>query len=265
MANVVTAEKISPITHNSIHVITTELLAQLYGTDTENIKKNYGRNKERFVEGKHYFKLESDDLREFKHKVTHCPFVNIAHNVRHLMLWTERGAARHAKMLETDQAWDVFEQLEDCYFNTERANNPPQYQPESHELFTANDTSNLARLIWHMSHNFRFKQAWSNGIWYALCEVTGIASPRPMEVRHIPHIARECERIWAVIERLQSAMVEAERRTIRQLVRKRENVDSVMGEIDSLLIEANQSNAFMLSDTLTRWHKSELGQFAQRH
>ena len=33
------------------------------------------------------------------------------------MLWTERGAARHAKMLETDKAWDVFEQLEDSYFS----------------------------------------------------------------------------------------------------------------------------------------------------
>ncbi|MEN3259110.1 type II toxin-antitoxin system antitoxin SocA domain-containing protein [Sodalis endosymbiont of Spalangia cameroni] len=29
--------------------------------------------------------------------------------------------------------------------------------------------------------------------------------------------------------------------------------------------DASQSNAFMLTDTLTRWHKSELGQFAQRH
>ncbi|EEK9283034.1 ORF6N domain-containing protein, partial [Salmonella enterica subsp. enterica] len=28
-----------------------------------------------------------------------------------------RGAARHAKMLETDQAWEVFEKLEDCYFS----------------------------------------------------------------------------------------------------------------------------------------------------
>ncbi|EGA8634781.1 hypothetical protein ABRM53_005331 [Escherichia coli] len=36
---------------------------------------------------------------------------------RSLILWTERGAARHAKMLETDQAWDVFEKLEDCYFS----------------------------------------------------------------------------------------------------------------------------------------------------
>ncbi len=36
---------------------------------------------------------------------------------RSLILWTERGAARHAKMLETDKAWEVFEKLEDNYFN----------------------------------------------------------------------------------------------------------------------------------------------------
>ncbi len=34
-----------------------------------------------------------------------------------LYLWTDRGASRHAKMLETDQAWDWFEALEDNYFN----------------------------------------------------------------------------------------------------------------------------------------------------
>ncbi|MEN3260319.1 ORF6N domain-containing protein [Sodalis endosymbiont of Spalangia cameroni] len=262
MNNQMITENLSVVVHNGIPVITTELLAKLYETDSVRIRQNHHENKQRFVEGKHYFKVIGDELRDLRVALN---YLQISPKTRSLILWTERGAARHAKMLETDQAWEVFEQLEDCYFNTERANNPPQYQPESHELFTANDTSNLARLIWHMSHNFRFKQAWSNGIWYALREVTGIASPQPMEVRHIPHIARECERIWAVIERLQSAMIEAERRTIRQLVRKRENVDSVMGEIDSLLIEASQSNAFMLTDTLTRWHKSELGQFAQRH
>ncbi|OFV02204.1 hypothetical protein HMPREF3119_04190 [Morganella sp. HMSC11D09] len=38
----------------------------------------------------------------------------------HLILWTERGAARHAKMLDTDRAWDVFEILEDNYFTKYR-------------------------------------------------------------------------------------------------------------------------------------------------
>lgn len=105
------------VLHNGIPVVTSELLANLYGTDTENIKKNFTRNKCRFVEGKHYFKLEGDALKGFKNKVTNSPLVKVASTARHLALWTERGAARHAKMLETDRAWDVFEKLEDFYFS----------------------------------------------------------------------------------------------------------------------------------------------------
>lgn len=51
-----------------------------------------------------------------------CPCITnlVAPRAKHLILWTERGAARHAKMLETDQAWEVFEKLEDCYFSQKR-------------------------------------------------------------------------------------------------------------------------------------------------
>ncbi|EAX6201327.1 ORF6N domain-containing protein [Salmonella enterica] len=116
MTTQISVETLSPITHNQIPVITTELLAQLYGTETNNIKVNFSRNSDRFVCGKHYFKIEGDELRAMKHEVTQSNSVKIARNVRSLILWTERGAARHAKMLETDQAWEVFEKLEDCYF-----------------------------------------------------------------------------------------------------------------------------------------------------
>ncbi|EKS5550879.1 hypothetical protein QB717_000173 [Escherichia coli] len=51
MAIQISVETLSPITHNQIPVITTELLAQLYGTDTNNIKVNYTRNAELFVCG----------------------------------------------------------------------------------------------------------------------------------------------------------------------------------------------------------------------
>ncbi|EHQ3393573.1 TPA: P22AR C-terminal domain-containing protein [Escherichia coli] len=127
MATQISVETLSPIAYNQIPVITTELLAQLYGTETVNIKMNFSRNSARFVQGKHFFKLEGNELREFKHRlslsesvsreVTESYSVKIARNVRSLILWTERGAARHAKMLETDQAWEVFEKLEDCYFS----------------------------------------------------------------------------------------------------------------------------------------------------
>ncbi|EAO3463465.1 ORF6N domain-containing protein [Salmonella enterica] len=125
MTTQISVETLSPITHNQIPVITTELLAQLYGTETNNIKVNFSRNSDRFVCGKHYFKIEGDELRAMKHEVTQSNSVKITRNVRSLILWTERGAARHAKMLETDQAWEVFEKLEDCYFGQHKKRELP--------------------------------------------------------------------------------------------------------------------------------------------
>ncbi|HFU4037930.1 TPA: ORF6N domain-containing protein [Escherichia coli] len=145
MATQISVETLSPIAYNQIPVITTELLAQLYGTETVNIKMNFSRNSARFVQGKHFFKLEGNELREFKHRlslsesvsreVTESYSVKIARNVRSLILWTERGAARHAKMLETDQAWEVFEKLEDCYFSQGKTA-PTEQQPHIQPQFT---------------------------------------------------------------------------------------------------------------------------------
>ncbi len=108
-------KEISVINYKAIPVVTTEMLADLYGTENIRIQQNHIRNLERFVEGKHFFKLVGEELRNFKKALTSLKIVSP--NTRALTLWTERGAARHAKMLDTDQAWEVFEQLEDCYFH----------------------------------------------------------------------------------------------------------------------------------------------------
>ena len=125
MTTKISVETLSPITYNQIPVITTELLAQLYGTEAIRIQQNHARNAERFIEGKHFYKLVGDELRGMKHRLSLSESVKIVRNVRSLILWTERGAARHAKMLETDQAWEVFEKLEDCYFSQKQ---PPATQ-----------------------------------------------------------------------------------------------------------------------------------------
>ncbi|EPS0053129.1 P22AR C-terminal domain-containing protein [Escherichia coli] len=122
----ISVESLSIISFSNIPVVTTELLASLYGTEPDYIRKNFNRNSGRFVIGKHYFLLENEELREFKHSMSLRPSVKIARNVRSLILWTERGAARHAKMLETDQAWEVFEKLEDCYFSQGEKNTGKQ-------------------------------------------------------------------------------------------------------------------------------------------
>ncbi|SUG64879.1 antirepressor [Salmonella enterica subsp. enterica] len=55
MTTQISVETLSPITHNQIPVITTELLAHLYGTKIKNISDNFLNNTTRFVVGKHFF------------------------------------------------------------------------------------------------------------------------------------------------------------------------------------------------------------------
>ncbi|EFI5615752.1 ORF6N domain-containing protein [Escherichia coli] len=123
MTTQISVETLSPITHNQIPVITTELLAQLYGTEAIRIQQNHKRNSDRFVEGKHFFKIVGEELKNLRLSLRES---QISPKTRSLILWTERGTARHAKMLETDQAWEVFEKLEDCYFNKKQPPASPQ-------------------------------------------------------------------------------------------------------------------------------------------
>lgn len=104
--------KLMPIELKNQRIILTENLAEQYGTEIVRIQQNYLRNKERFVEGKHFYKLQGEELKQFKTDYLKDSSLKI----NSLMLWTEKGAARHAKILDTDEAWEVFEELEETYF-----------------------------------------------------------------------------------------------------------------------------------------------------
>ena len=43
--------------------------------------------------------------------------LQISPKTRTLYLWTRRGASRHCKMLGTDKAWEMFDMLEESYFD----------------------------------------------------------------------------------------------------------------------------------------------------
>lgn len=45
-----------------VRVVTTETLAAGYGATSQQITNNFNRNKNRFEEGKHYFRAEGDDV-----------------------------------------------------------------------------------------------------------------------------------------------------------------------------------------------------------
>jgi hypothetical protein len=116
-------------------VLNTRQLAESYGTKNKVISNNFSRNKDRYVEGKHYYCLEGDGLRAIP-QIEELP-----PNVNKLYFWTERGALLHAKSLNTDKAWEVYEQLVETYFRVKQQS----LSPQAEELISKFD-ERLARL-----------------------------------------------------------------------------------------------------------------------
>ena len=113
-----------PLSYQGVPVLTTEMLAQAYEVEPYQIRQNFRNNRERFIEGKHFFIITSGELKEFRLQVESF-YSQISPKVRALTLWTERGAARNAKMLDSDRAWDVFELLEETFFRVVRPDQVP--------------------------------------------------------------------------------------------------------------------------------------------
>lgn len=111
-----TPETLPAIMWQNQPVITTELLADIYGTEIIRIQQNFTRNAGRFIEGVHYFLLKGLDLKAFKTNYLKDSQLKIGKRTPALYLWTERGTVRHAKILDTDNAWAVQDRLEDFYF-----------------------------------------------------------------------------------------------------------------------------------------------------
>lgn len=122
--------KLIPMEFKNQRIMTTKVLAEEFGTEEENIQMNYSRNEKRFIEGKHYYKLEGQALKEFKNSLPTESREPLKFAPK-LILWTDRGAARHAKILDTDEAWEVYENLEENYFNPRgQALNTSELSPE---------------------------------------------------------------------------------------------------------------------------------------
>ena len=118
--------ELTVLEHNSIRVMTTEQLAEAYGCAPKQIQQNFNNNRVRFIAGKHYFKLEGADLKAFKDSLENIESV-VGSRAPSLILWTKQGAARHSKMLGTERAWDVFDELEESYFNPMRNMTPEEF------------------------------------------------------------------------------------------------------------------------------------------
>lgn len=107
-------EQLTIIEHEGNRVLTTSLLAESYGADKKQIYDNFANNRSRYIEGKHYYCLRDEALKAFKDAPENEGLVS--DNAPALYLWTEKGALLHAKSLNTDKAWEVYDRLVEEYF-----------------------------------------------------------------------------------------------------------------------------------------------------
>lgn len=112
-------------------VLTTQQLAESFGTNSDRISKNYSENKDRYIDGKHFVKLEGEKLKDFKNDFRNSELVHKQASV--LYLWTEKGTWLHAKSLNTNQAWDAYEMLVDEYYRFKDLTN--QLEVSKKEIF----------------------------------------------------------------------------------------------------------------------------------
>lgn len=120
-------QNLQEIKYDGIRVLTTKQIAEAYGVKTDIIGYNFRYNKERYVEGKHYIMLEGQALREFK--LTNVEIQRSLPKISKLYLWTEKGALLHAKSLNTDKAWEVYDYLVDFYFRAKERTEETQPAP----------------------------------------------------------------------------------------------------------------------------------------
>ena len=102
-------------------VLTTRQIAEAYGVSKDKIIYNFNYNKDRYVLGKHYIEVFGEELRRLKRT---CEIQSSFKYAKTLYLWTEKGALLHAKSLNTDKAWEVYDYLVDFYFRAKEEPKP---------------------------------------------------------------------------------------------------------------------------------------------
>lgn len=84
-------------------VVTYEQIATVHGIPVRNVHRSFERNRDKFTEGKHYFRLEFAEVASLPLKVEA--------NSNGMILFTERGYLLLTKPLRDKRAWEAQERM----------------------------------------------------------------------------------------------------------------------------------------------------------
>ncbi len=115
MANSITIvdTTIPVVEYQGQRVITLALIDKLHRRPEGTAARNFKENRDRFIDGKHFYLVDFSKKDEFR------PF-GIDIPIRGLILLTERGYSMLVKSFTDNFAWEVQEQLVDGYFDAQK-------------------------------------------------------------------------------------------------------------------------------------------------
>lgn len=144
-------QKLKAMEVHGAKVLTTRQIAYCYGTEVKVIHNNFNRNRDRYILEKHYISIEGDELKKLK---TYPQFEGELNRASKAYFWTEKGALLHAKSLNTDKAWEVYDYLVDYYFRVkEKSENKEVVPITPSKKSDINSISSTKRVVVNIPEN----------------------------------------------------------------------------------------------------------------
>lgn len=102
------------------------------------------------------------------------------------------------------------------------------------------------------------KKARVQAIWFALRAATGVPSPAHFRREHLPVVAEELRRAWAVFDRLAKAVEKAERDALRRLVRGREDPEPLLVALEQEVAAHAREDEQAALALLSPWQEQQI-------
>lgn len=188
------------VEYGKVRVLTTKQLAEAYGTDAKTISQNFNRNKFRYIEDKHFIRLSGCEKTDF---INYHQFEDGSNKAKYLYLWTEKGALLHAKSLNTDVAWEVYDRLVDNYFRgkeqIQQLSNFCDSMPPVIQQFLENQQNLMEELV-RMNHSISDRLAMLESEKEKPAVLAITSGSKPFTVAENENTARKKKLNWLVTQ-----------------------------------------------------------------
>lgn len=146
MINPISVESLKVVTHDNEPVLTTELLAGLLGDEAIRIRQFFGRHRDQFTEGTHYYVVTGEAHRKVKKALIRGRMSSTKQGGK-LTLINERGTAKLLRLLDTEEADALLDELENHYFSQPVRSNSASTTKVRPNLSTSKQTTPLRQLV----------------------------------------------------------------------------------------------------------------------